>query len=80
MVIGGQDEGVEHLAELLEHTDIDVLKSCFANVMAYSIGTPSVLLLQPNGEAWVKKRLGKELFWSASTYTFPTSCPTVQHH
>jgi ataxia telangiectasia mutated family protein len=62
MVMRGQEETVDYLATLLETTETELVKNCFAVVMAYSIAfsmsvPPKQGSSRVSGEIWVKKLL-----------------------
>jgi ataxia telangiectasia mutated family protein len=69
MVMRGQAESLVHLGELLDLSEMQILQSCFTNIMAYSIAYAMTIpssdqsKRQTMGEAWVKKRLGNTLFF-----------------
>lgn len=62
MVMRRQDSGVQSLAEILELPETEVLQQCFANIMTYSTAYAISVEKQGTSEAWVKSRLGRELF------------------
>ncbi|TVY84871.1 Serine/threonine-protein kinase TEL1 [Lachnellula suecica] len=69
MMMRGQDEGIQQIAEILQVKEDDLLKDCFAKVMAYTIAydvsvpPSSSGEKRATGESRVKKRLGQETFF-----------------
>jgi ataxia telangiectasia mutated family protein len=67
LMMRGQDTDLEHLAELLQTSDAQLLQKCFSKIMAYCIASdigvpPSSDRNRKSGESRLKKRLGHERF------------------
>ncbi|PQE18076.1 Phosphatidylinositol 3 protein [Rutstroemia sp. NJR-2017a BVV2] len=67
LMMRGQDTDLEHLAELLQTSDVQLLQKCFSKIMAYCIASdigvpPSSDRNRKSGESRLKKRLGQERF------------------
>lgn len=76
MIMRGQDEDVEYLAEELGVSKVELLQNCFSKVMAYTIAydtsTPPADKSQRHvtGEARVKKSLNQTLFFECIDSNF----------
>jgi serine-protein kinase ATM len=71
MMMRGQDEGVQQIATILGVDQNDLLKDCFAKVMAYTIAQ-DIVVSSNSGErqARVRKRLGQETFFECINMHF----------
>jgi ataxia telangiectasia mutated family protein len=70
MVMRMQEAGIESLAGILELTENEVLQRSFTSIMAYSIAYGISTGKQVTSEAWLKGRLGHELFFECVNLHF----------